>query len=158
MAMDHHLAQEKRGNGLSEAGTGELVRDLVAEGRRILTDGVRLLRAEVEIAKEDVRREAKKLGPAAATAGAGGVLIHAAVLMLAVSLGAALALAVPVWLAFLITFIVFGAAGAALVSAGRAKLRAVELKPVHAIKNLKKDRQWTKELMQSARSKLQQEP
>jgi putative superfamily III holin-X len=156
MAMDQ-VSQQKRGNGLSEAGTGELVHDLVAEGRHILTEGVRLLRAEVEIAKEDVRREAKKLGPAAAIAGAGGVFLHAAVLMLAVALGAALALAMPVWLAFVITCVVFAAAGGALVSAGRTKLRAVELKPVHAIHNLEKDRQWTKELMQSARSKPRQE-
>jgi len=151
------VAQHKAGDGLSGAGTGELVHDLVAESRHILTEGVRLLRAEVEIAKEDIRRETKKLGPAAASAGAGGVLLHAAVLMLAVALGAALATAMPVWLAFLITGAVIGAAGAALVFAGRTKLRAVRLKPVHAIDNLEKDRQWTKELMQSARSKTRRE-
>jgi Putative Actinobacterial Holin-X, holin superfamily III len=156
MAMNQ-VAQDTHRNGLSQAGTGELVQDLVAEGRSILTEGVRLLRAEVEIAKQDVQREAKKVGPAAATAGAGGVLIHAAVLMLAVTLGAALSQAMPVWLAFLITCVVFGAAGGGLVLAGRAKLRAVQLKPTHAIHNLEEDRQWTKELMQDARSNIRHE-
>ncbi|MFN2548715.1 MAG: phage holin family protein [Myxococcales bacterium] len=104
-----------------------------------------------------MRQEVKKIGPGAAMGGAGGVLLHAAVLMFAVTLAAALSLAMPIWLAFLFTGIALAIAGGALVLTARNKLRTVELKPAVTIHKLEEDQQWAKGLTQKARSNLRQD-
>jgi hypothetical protein len=141
-------------DGLGQEPVGRLLHDFVEESKRVLVDARRLLHSEVESAKFEVRREAKKLGAPAAFAGGGGVLLHVAVLMLAFALGGLLAQAMPTWAAFLITAAVFGAAGAALLGVARKRLTAVQLKPAETIHRLEEDQRWTRELTQSARSNL----
>jgi protein-S-isoprenylcysteine O-methyltransferase Ste14 len=137
---------------LAEQPTGELIRELFGETKKVLAEGTRLLRAEMDSARQEMRREAKKVGPAAAMSGAGGVLAHAAVLMFAVAIAAALAAALPTWLAFAIVGVLLAAAGAILFAAARNKVRTIALKPERTIHNLQEDGRWTKGLTRSARS------
>jgi cytochrome c-type biogenesis protein CcmH/NrfG len=137
---------------LTEQPTGELIRDLFGEAKTVLAEGTRLLRAEIETARQEIRREAKKVGPAAAMTGAGGALVHAAVLMFAVAIAAALALALPTWLAFGIVGVLLAGTGAVLFSVARNRVKTIALKPEKTIHNLQEDGRWTKGLTQSARS------
>ena len=146
--------REHRGNSLREEPTGKLVHDFFDESKRLVAEGTRLLRSEMQTAKLEIRREAKKIGPAAAMTGGGSVLLHAAVLMFAVALAVALSMAMPMWLAFLITGVVVAVAGAVLVSNGRKQLRTIELKPTGTVHNLEEDQRWAKGLTQSIRSNL----
>ena len=146
--------RERPDGDLRQEPVGKLVHDFLDESKRVLSEGTRILRSEVESAKAEVRREAKKLGPAAAFAGGGGVLMHVAVLMLAFALGGLLAEVMPTWAAFLITAVVVGAAGAGLLYLARERLAAVQIKPEQTIHRLEEDKRWTRGLTQSARSNL----
>jgi|GraSoiStandDraft_4_1057263.scaffolds.fasta_scaffold24145_3 hypothetical protein len=146
--------REGAGDGLTQAPTGRLVRDFFEEAKHVAAEGTRLLRAEVETAKREIAREAKKAGPAAAMTGAASVLGHAAVLMFAVTLATALSLALPMWAGFAITGVVLAVAGAVVFSQARNKLRSIDLKPDVAIHNLQEDQRWAKGLTQDVRSNL----
>lgn len=152
-----HYDGESRSGDLREEPVGKLVHDFLDESRRVLSEGKRILRSEVDSAKAEVRAEAKKLAPAAGLAGGGGVLAHTAVLMLAVSLGALLSEAMPVWAGFLIAAVVIGAGAAALLLAARKRFTAVQLKPANTLQRLEEDQRWTRGLMQSAQSNLQRD-
>jgi cytochrome c-type biogenesis protein CcmH/NrfG len=141
-----------RWDDLTDQPTGELLRELFGEAKTVLAEGTRLLRAEVETARHEIRSEAKKVGPAAAMTGAAGVLVHAAVLMFAVALAAALALALPTWLAFGIVGVLLAATGAILFAVARQRMRTIALKPAKTIHNLEEDGRWAKGLTQSVRS------
>jgi Putative Actinobacterial Holin-X, holin superfamily III len=69
-----------------------------------------------------------------------------------VAIAAALALALPTWLAFTIVGVLLAGTGAALLSAARNRMRTVALKPKRTIHNLEEDGRWTKGLTRSARS------
>lgn len=144
-----------REDGLSEAPTGKLLHDFFEESKKMVDEGKRLLRAEIDTAKGEIRREAKKAGPAAGMAGAGSVLLHVAVLMFALALAAALSLAMDSWLACLITGVVLAVGGAIFLSAARNKLRSMgQLKDGQTIHNLEEDQRWAKGLTQNVRSNL----
>jgi hypothetical protein len=143
---------DDRWDDLREQPTGELIRGLFDEAKTVLAEGTRLLRAEVETARGEIRREAKKVGPAAAMTGASGALVHAAVLMFAVAIAAALALALPTWLAFGIVGVLLAATGAVLFAVARNRMRTIALKPERTIHNLEEDGRWAKGLTRSARS------
>jgi hypothetical protein len=147
--------QQGHEDGIGSAPTGKLVHDFLEESKRVLAEGKRLLHAEVDTAKRELRREAKKAGPAAGMAGAGGVLLHVAVLMFALTLAAALSLAMDSWLACLITGVVLAAAGAIFLLNARNKVRSMaELKDGETIQHLQEDQRWTKGLTQRTRSNL----
>ena len=144
-----------RENGIGQAPTGKLLHDFFEESKRVLEDGKRLLRSEIETAKGEIRRETKKAGPAAGMAGAGSVLLHVAVLMFAFALAAALSLAMDTWLACLITGVLLAIGGAIFLSAARTKLRSMgQLKEGQTIHNLEEDQRWAKGLTQNVRSNL----
>jgi len=150
----HTDTPNRAGDGLSEAPTGKLVHDFFDESKRVLAEGRRLLQAEIETARNELRQEAKKARPAAGFLGAGGVLLHVAVIMLAFALAAALTLVMPDWLSFLITGAVLAIAGGIFLSSARNKLRSVAIKDGHTVHNLQEDQRWAKGLTQSVRSSL----
>jgi hypothetical protein len=149
--------RNRAGDGLADAPTGKLVHEFFEESKRVLAEGRRLLHAEIETARSDLRKEARKAGPAAGFAGAGSVLLHVAVLMFAFALAALLTLLMPEWLAFLITGAALAVAGGVFLSSARNKLRSVALKDGHTIHNLQEDQRWAKGLTQSVRSNLRQD-
>jgi hypothetical protein len=143
---------DDRWDDLSEQPTGELIRELFDEAKTVAAEGTRLLRAELDTARHEIRREAKKVGPVAAMSGAGGVLVHAAVLMFAVAIAAALALVLPTWLAFGIVGVLLAATGAVLFVVARDQVREISLRPQKTIHNLEEDGRWAKGLTRSVRS------
>jgi F0F1-type ATP synthase assembly protein I len=104
-----------------------------------------LMRKEVELAKEELRAEAKQAGKAGqGFAGAAVAALYTGV-ALVLTLGFALDTALPTWAAFLIVTIVFAGVAAVLAQWGRTELKRVDPKPEETIATLKEDAQWLNE-------------
>jgi len=105
-----------------------------------------LIRQEIDLARTEMTARATRVSRDAAVAGAGGLLLYAALLFL---LGTALLilieLGVTAWLAALIVTIVTAAIGGVLVAAGQAGLKKADLAPRRTIESVKDDATWAKE-------------
>jgi prepilin signal peptidase PulO-like enzyme (type II secretory pathway) len=130
-------------DGLADKSTPELLQELLENGRIIIGEEVRIARAEL-------RDEAKKAGKAGAAFGAGGVLLHVALLCFAGCLIALGALVMPVVLSALIVAVLFGGIGAAALY--WAKNKTKDIYPDQTVRTLKEDKEWAKGMMQSVRS------
>ncbi len=138
----HPPTARAEADGLSAKSTGELISDLVQNGKALISEELRLAKAELRV-------EAKKAGKAGAGFGAAGLFAHTALLAFGAFLIALGALVMPVWLSALIVTVLFGAvaAGAALW----AKKRAQDIYPEQTIRTLKEDKEWAKGTMQSVK-------
>lgn len=87
----------------------------------LLDDTQQLLRKEIALAKQEVRDEAKDLKRDAMRIAAGGylVMLGAALLLVAASLGVAMLLDVPMPMGFAVVGIVAATAGAAIAKGGK---------------------------------------
>jgi len=104
-----------------------------------------LLHQEVDLAREEVRVEARKAGKAGGAFGGAafvGLLCGVALVM---TLGFVLDVLMPAWAAFLIVTVVLGLVAAVLARQGRARLREVDPKPEKTMQTLKEDAQWLSE-------------
>lgn len=108
---------------------------------RLGDDVTTLFRQEVELAKVELKREATAAGKAAGMLGAGAVLGHVALLLLAWAAAWGLAEVVPIGLAFLIVAVVVGAIAAAIAMAGKKRLQDVDPTPHATIETLQQDKQ-----------------
>lgn len=111
----------------------------------IVTNLQQMVRAEVRLAKVELRQEAAKARQGAVLLVAGGL---AAVLGLGVLLLAAvyaLALVVPAWAAALIVGLVTAAVGGAVVSAGLRHFHSIHLPPQKSAAVLAENIQWAKQ-------------
>lgn len=133
----------RRGDGLADRPTADLMKEL-------FEDGQELLRQEVRLAKAEIREELKRAARAAGMIAGGGAVFYAALLAGAATLIAIGATVLPLWLSALIVTVLLGAAGGVAVVMGRRELQ--QLEPERTVKSLKEDRQWAKETMQSIRS------
>jgi hypothetical protein len=112
---------------------GKLVSDLSEQTSR-------LVRAEVELAKEELAAKAKRAGIGSGLFVAAGVLAAYTFAVGIATVILAIAVALPAWLAALIVFVVMLAVTAILVLAGRAQLRrSTPAKPERALENLRED-------------------
>ena len=112
---------------------------------KVAGDVSALFASEIELAKVELREEAKQAGRAAAMLGAGAAAAWFAVTLL--SFAAAWALAE--WLdspalGFLIIGAVYTAAAAVLLVQARDRVRAVNLVPEDTIATIKEDIEWFK--------------
>lgn len=147
--MDDHYTGEVHHNGgrpHSERQVGELLKEFVGEGQR-------LLREELKLATVEIKREAKQAGQGAGAAAGGGVILHAGFLVLCFALVFGLASVMPAWGAALIVGILLVAVGGFLAWGGVKRLKAVNPKPEQTIQTLKEDKKWAKEMMHGAASK-----
>jgi uncharacterized membrane protein YqjE len=134
------------GADLRERPTSELLKDLSQQTGT-------LVRQEVDLAKAELTEKGKQLG-----AGAGLVIGAAVVALLALGaltacLIAALASAVPTWLAALIVAVVYAAIAGALAVVGRGRIqRAAPPAPEQTIETVKEDVQWAKTRARSGRT------
>jgi tetrahydromethanopterin S-methyltransferase subunit G len=134
------------GADLRERPAGELLKDLSQQTGT-------LVRQEVELAKAELAQKGKQLG-----AGAGLVVGAAVVALLALGaltacLIAALASAMPKWLAGLILAVVYAAIAAALAVVGRGRIqKAAPPAPEQTIETVKEDVQWAKTRARSGRT------
>lgn len=116
---------------------GELVGELAQ-------DLSRLMRQELELAKAEIREEAKKAGKATGMLAGAGFAGYMAAVLLSLALVFALGAVLPLGWAALIVAAVWGVAGFALYSTGRAKLRQVAPKPERTVESLKEDAEWAR--------------
>ena len=120
-----------------ESSVGQLISE-------ISDDLSTLIRQEIELAKAEVRQEARKAGRAAGMLGAAGFAGYMVALLLTLAVVAGLSNVMdPGWAALLVA-VVWAVAGAVLYLTGRQRLRAVSPVPQQTVETLKEDAQWLK--------------
>lgn len=116
------------------------LRDLTSD---LVGNAQELIRCEIELAKLELKAEAKVFAKGAALAGAGAVFGLVTLFMLAHTVAWLLDVWLPNWAAFGITTLLFGALAAGLAMAGKQRLEKVEA-PTTAIDKTKEDVSWIK--------------
>jgi len=113
---------------------------------RVAADVGALFASEIELAKVELRQEAKQAGRAGAMLGAGAAVawFAATLLSFAAAWGLAEWLDSPA-LGFLIIGVVYTVAAAVLLAQGRNRVRAVNLVPENTIATIKEDIEWLKQ-------------
>jgi protein-S-isoprenylcysteine O-methyltransferase Ste14 len=115
------------GDDPPQQGIGEIIGEMTS-------DLSRLFRQEVDLAKAEVRAEAKKAGK--------GITALLALILLSFALVYALDSVMPQgWAAFIVA-VLWAAIGAALYSMGRKQLKSVDPVPRRTTETLKEDAQW----------------
>ena len=104
-----------------------------------------LMHQEVDLAREEVRVEARKAAKAGGAFGGAAVVGLLTGVALVMTLGFVLDVFLPAWAAFLIVTVVLGLVAAVLARQGRARLREVDPKPEKTMQTLKEDAQWLSE-------------
>jgi hypothetical protein len=111
-----------------------------------------LVREEMELAKAELRGKGKAAGMGAGLLGGAALFGLFAMGAITVCAIAALATALPTWLAALIVAVVYLAVAGVLALRGRTKLRqGTPPAPEQTIESVKEDVQWTKQRAQAAR-------
>ena len=95
-----------------------------------------LMRQELELAKVEVKAEAKKAGQGAGMFGAAGFAGYMVLLFLSFALWWALANVMDIGLAALIVAVVWGVVGAVAYAMGKKKFRQVNPKPERTVETL----------------------
>ncbi|HEX2281234.1 MAG TPA: phage holin family protein [Thermomicrobiales bacterium] len=104
-----------------------------------------IVRAEVQLAKTELREEAKVAGKGAAMLGAAAVVgIYALGLFLLTAVYA-LAQVMADWLAALIVAVVVAAVAGVLAMVGKSRLQQFSPKPDQTIDSVKEDIEWVKQ-------------
>ena len=125
---------------------GELFRDFLSQGQRLFREEVRLARAEI---KDEVRAAGKASGSVAA----GGAIAHVGILALTGALIAIGDTFLPLWLSALIVGGLFALVGTYMARGGLNNLKNMEKKPRETTETLQEDRRWASETMRAVRSR-----
>lgn len=126
------------------------IKELVSE---FLEQGRRLVRAEVQLARTEVRDELKKTTASVGVTAAGGVVVLLGAFTFVAFLVIALAGVMPLWLSALIVAVVLLAGGAGIVWLGLQRFKTVH-EPTKTIQTLKEDSQWASRTMHSMKSQM----
>ena len=116
--------------------------DLFGELSSEFTD---LLRTQVELAKIEIKGEARKAGKTAGMFGAAAVTGHMALLLLSFAAAWALENVMDAGLAFFIVGVVYAIAAAVLYAQGRERAKAVNMVPEQTVESVKEDVQWSRQ-------------
>lgn len=103
-----------------------------------------LFRHEVELAKAELRTEAKKAGGAAGMLGAAGVAAHMTAVLASLALMFALGAVMPLGWAALIVAVLWAIVALVMYTRGRARMRTVSPVPQQTVETLKEDARWLK--------------
>jgi flagellar motor component MotA len=123
---------------VSQQSVGQLV-------GQVTTDLSTLMRQEFELAKAELRAEAKKAGKGAGSLGAAGFLGYLAAIFASLTLMFVLDLFLPLWAAALIVTVLYGVIAYVLYSKGRKQLQTIDPTPRQTVETLKEDVQWAKD-------------
>ncbi|WP_052518063.1 phage holin family protein [Archangium violaceum] len=134
------------GDGMSGREFGSLVGEFFDQGKR-------LIRAEIALAKTELRQEATKVKAGSVMVGAGGLLLFIGALAFAAFAIILLGYALPLWAAALIVTVLFLGIGAGVAMAGIKSLKQVHA-PNQTIQTLKEDSQWASRTFQSVKSQM----
>jgi uncharacterized protein YneF (UPF0154 family) len=134
------MAQIPQDPDLRQLPIGELVKQLAEETST-------LVRQELELAKAEMTQKGKQAGLGLGELGGAGIVALYALGALTACLIAALALAMPVWLAALIVAVVFGVIAGVLALIGRRQLQqGLPPMPERTQQTVKEDIEWAKTL------------
>ncbi len=117
----------------------------------LLQDLQDLVRAEIALAKAEVKEDATTAGKAAGVLAAGGVVGLVAFIFLMLAVTFLLAIWIPLWVSALIVGVVLGIVAAILVMRGKQSLSQANLAPEQTIATLKEDQAWAKRQINSVR-------
>jgi len=109
---------------------------------RLTGDLSKLMRQELDLAKAEMREEAKKAGKAAGFLGGAGLAGLMVAILASFTLIWVLDEQIPLWLAALIVTLLWAILGAVLFMMGKKQLAEVNPKPEQTIESLKEDKQW----------------
>lgn len=132
---DEHLAIEPID---SERSLGELF-------ARLGEDLGQLVSSQMELARAELKQEAKQAGQAAGLLGAGSIVGYLALTLLCFAAAWGLAEVIPEGFAFLIVAAVVGIVAAVMVVLGRKRLEAAREVAPETVETLKEDAQWTRQ-------------
>jgi len=118
-----------------EPGIGELIGE-------ITTDLSRLFRQEVELAKAEVKVEAKKAGKASGMFAAAGLAGLMVIILLSFALVYALDAIMPQGWAAVIVAVLWAIVGAVLFLRGKKQMATLDPVPHQTVDTLKEDAQW----------------
>ena len=104
-----------------------------------------LVRNEIQLAKLELTEKAKTAGKDAALLIAGALVGYVAFLAMVTTVILLLAIALPAWLAALITTALLAIVGGALISKGLAAFRKLDIKPRQTVRTLQEDVAWAKQ-------------
>ncbi len=121
----------------SDRSIGAVLSDIVGDLQQII-------RAEVRLAKAEVRDEVGKAKRGAVLMLCGGVVLTASLGLILLSAVYALAIVWPPWAAALAIAAVAAIAGLVLARAGRQRLADVELPPQRTTATVRENLQWAK--------------
>lgn len=125
--------------------TGENNRSIVDVLQDILGNIQGLIRAEVKLAKTEIKEEAGKASRAAVVMGAGAIAGLYSIWLLLLAMLFALALVIPMWASALVLFVLTGIVAAVLLSAGKKRFQTVQTKPPKTVETLKENVEWMKQ-------------
>ena len=103
-----------------------------------------IIRAEIRLAKTEIKEEVSKTRAALALLVAGGCIALYAIGFLLLTIVYALENVVPPWLAGFIVAMALGAGATILIGIGRTRLSRVEPKPDKTIQTMKENVEWVK--------------
>jgi hypothetical protein len=134
------MAQVPPDPDLRQLPAGELVKQLAEETSA-------LVRKEIELARAEMTQKGKQAGIGLGELGAGGIVALYALGALTACFIAALALAMPVWLAALIVAVVYAIIAGVLALIGRRQLQqSLPPTPERTQQTVKEDIEWAKNL------------
>ena len=134
------------GDGMSGRAFGSLLSEFFDQGKR-------LIRAEIALAKTELRQEVTKVKAGGILVGAGGLLLFIGALLFAAFAVVLLQYVLPLWAATLIVTVAFLAIGAGIAMAGIKQLKQIHA-PNQTIQTLKEDSQWASKTFQSVKSQM----
>jgi uncharacterized membrane protein YqjE len=138
------------GNGEDASTSDRPLGSVVSE---FLDQGKHLLRAELTLARTELRAEAKKATAGSGLLAAGGVVLLLGAMALVAFLVIALAYVIPLWASALLVTVLLLAVGAGIAAAGAKRLKTIHA-PRKTIQTLKEDSQWASTTMRSAKSQM----
>jgi uncharacterized membrane protein YqjE len=104
-----------------------------------------LMKTQVELAKVEIRTEARKAGRTAGMFGGAALAGYMALLLLSFAVVWGLENVMDAGLAFLIVGAVYAIAAAVLYVRGRDRAKTVNLKPEQTVDSVKEDVQWARQ-------------
>lgn len=123
------------GDGRPEQGIGEIIGEITG-------DLSRLFRQEVDLAKAELRAEAKKAGKGSGMLAGAGIAVLLVLILLSFAAVYGLDAVMPQGWAAVIVAVVWAVIGAVLYSMGRKQLKTVDPVPRQTTETLKEDAQW----------------
>ncbi len=108
-------------------------------------DTTRLVRQEIELAKNEISAKVSETGKNVASLVIGGAIAYAALILILAAIAVGLAQIMEPWLAVLSVGIVVAIIGLVLVQKGINALKNLSFVPEKTIQTLKEDKEWAQQ-------------